>query len=142
MKLDFFNDIKPLYIGVNIKGFNIDGNFYSQIECFIRDIIPVRKLFNGQKVECYSNDGRKGKNGEFCSICRKQNQCRQRMRLMLLIAEENAETPAMLEINTNSFASLREAVEPIDEKELSKQLFCLKTEQKEKYLQIKFLPIF
>ena len=61
---------------------------------------------------------------------------------MLLIAEENAETPAMLEINTNSFASLREALEPIDEKELSKQLFCLKTEQKEKYLQINFLPIF
>jgi hypothetical protein len=142
MKLDFFNDTKPLYIGVNIKGFNIDGNFYSKIECFIRDIIPVRKLFNGKKVECYSNDSKKGKNDEFCSICRKQNQCRQRMRLMLLIAEENAETPAMLEINTNSFASLREALEPIDEKELSKQLFCLKTEQKEKYLQIKFLPIF
>ena len=61
MKLDFFNNTKPLYIGVNIKGFNIDGNSYSKIECFIRDIIPVRKLFNDKKVECYSNDGKKGK---------------------------------------------------------------------------------
>ena len=126
MKLDFFKDDKPAYIAVNSDGFIICGNAYSKLECFIRDVIPVRKLFNGKKLECYSNNGINGKNGEFCSICRKLNKCRQRMRLMLLIPEENAETPAILEINANSFDSLQKGLEPIDEKELSRQLFCIK----------------
>lgn len=142
MKLDFFNDKKPVYISVNTDGFNIGENHCSQIECFIRDIIPVRKLFNGKKLECYSNNGKTGKNREICSICRKQNKCRQRMRLMLLLHEENIETPAVLEINTNSFDSLQNALEPIDEKELPKQLFSLSLKDKDKYLQIIFSPIF
>lgn len=142
MKLNFFNDNKPVYISVNMNGFYLCEKYYSQIECFIRDIIPVRKLFYDKKLECYSNDGKTGKNGEICSICRKRNKCRQRIRMMLLINEENVETPAILEINVNSFASLQKALEPIEEKELSKQLFLLSCGNENKYLQINFSAIF
>ena len=137
-----FNESNAVYIAVNCRGFNIGGRIFDELECCIKDIIPVRKLFKGNKVECYSNDAVIGKSGEYCSLCKKRKHCRKRMRLMLLIHEENSETPAQMEINTNSFNNLREALEPIPENELSKTLINIKIEKQAKYLQLKFKPLF
>ena len=63
MNFNFFSEIKPEYIAVNNDGFTVKGKIYPELECFIREIIPVRKLFRGNKIECYSNDAKKGKNG-------------------------------------------------------------------------------
>jgi hypothetical protein len=142
MKLNPFDDIKPAYIAVNGNGFNVAEKTYSELKCFIKDIIPVRKLFRGRKMECYSNNAKKGKNGEYCALCKKRTQCRQRIRLMLLLHDEDEETPAILEINTNSHDNLRKSLEHINDDELSIQLIVLNIEKKDKYIQIQFNPIF
>jgi len=142
MKLEFFDDIKPAFIAVNANGFTIGEKAYSELQCFIRDITLVRKLFRGRKIECYSNNAKKGKNGEHCALCQKRNECKQRIRLMLLLHDEDEETPAQLEINTNSFDKLRKALEPINDDDLSSQLIILKVEKQGKYIQVQFNPVF
>ena len=114
MKFNFFDESKPAYIAVNSEGFHLNGQLFQKLECFIREIIPVRKLFNGKKIECYSNDAKKGKNEELCALCPKRMNCRQRIRLMLLLHDKQKDPlPAQLEINSNSFENLKRMLEPI-----------------------------
>ena len=61
---------------------------------------------------------------------------------MLLLHDEDEETPAQLEINTNSFDKLRKALEPINDDDLSSQLVILKVEKQGKYIQVQFNPVF
>ena len=143
MKFDFFDESKPAYIAVNSEGFHLDGKRFDTLDCFIREIIPVRKLFKGKKIECYSNDAKKGKNGELCALCPKRMKCRQRIRLMLLVHGKNDDpVPAQLEINNNSFETLKEMLEPIEKDDLSNLLVSLKIKKQNKYLQIQFNPVF
>ena len=142
MKLNLFDDIKPTYVAVNTNGFAVGEKGYRELKCFIKDITPVRKLFKGRKIECYSNNAKKGKNGEYCALCKKRNQCRQRIRLMLLVHNEDKEAPALLEINTNSLDNLRKSLEHIDDDELSTQLMVLNVEKQGKYIQVQFNPVF
>ena len=143
MNFDFFDESKPAYIAVNSDGFCLDGKLFQTLECFIREIIPVRKLFKGKKIECYSNDAKKGKGGEICALCSKRMNCRQRIRLMLLVHDKgNESVPAQLEINNNSFEPLKKMLEPIEEDDLSNLLVVLKVKKQDKYLQIQFNPVF
>ena len=142
MKLNFFNEIKPEYVAVNNDGFTVKGKLYTELKCFIREIIPVRKLFRGKKIECYSNDAKKGKNGESCILCRNRSECRPRIRLMMMLQHDDGETPAQLEINTNSFDNLRKTIEPIDENELGKQLVLLNVKKIGKFIQVQFSSLF
>ena len=143
MKFNFFKETKASYIAVNSDGFELDGKQYGQLECSIKQITPVRKLFKGKKIECYSNDAERGKNGEYCAVCAKRMNCRQRIRLMLLVntgAEE--QVPALLEINNNSFEELQKMLEPLKQEELANLLIVIGVEKQEKYLQIKFKTLF
>ncbi len=143
MNFNFFDDVKPAYIAVNSDGFTLLRKKYPKLECFIREIIPVRKLFKGKKIECYSNDAKKGKNGELCALCPKRMSCRQRIRLMLLVQVSGDEQiPAQLEINSNSFEALKKMLEPVDADDLSSLLVILEAKKQEKYLQIQFNPVF
>lgn len=143
MKFNFFDESKPAYIAVNSDGFHLDGKLFQTLECFIKEIIPVRKLFKGKKIECYSNDAKKGKNDELCALCSKRMNCRQRIRLMLLVHDKESEpVPAQLEINNNSFATLEKMLEPIEEDDLSSLLVVLEVKRQDKYLQIQFNPVF
>jgi len=143
MNLDFFDESKPAYIAVNTNGFHLNGKLYRKLECFIKEIIPVRKLFKGKKIECYSNDAKKGKSGEICALCQKRMNCRQRIRLMLLMHDkENKPVPAQLEINKNSFETLKKMLEPIEADDLSSLLVVLEVKKQDKYLQIQFNPVF
>ena len=142
MKLNPFDDIKPAYIAVNGDGFTVGEKTYSELKCFIKDIIPVRKLFRGRKIECYSNNAKKGKNSEYCTLCKKRTQCRQRIRLMLLLHDEDEETPAILEINTNSHDNLRKSLEQLSIEELPTQLIVITIEKQGKYIQVQFNPVF
>jgi len=119
------------------------GRPYAANVRFIREIIPVRKLFKGKKIECYSNDAKKGKSGEICALCPKRMNCRQRIRLILLVNDKgNESVPAQLEINTNSFEPLKKMLEPIEEDDLSNLLVALEITKQGKYLQIQFNPVF
>lgn len=142
MKLNPFDDIKPEYVAVNSNGFTVGEKAYSELKCFIKDIIPVRKLFRGRKIECYSNNAKKGKNGEYCALCKKRTQCKRRIRLMLLLYDNEEATPAILEINTNSHDNLRKSLQHINDDELSTQLIVFNVEKKDKYIQIQFNPVF
>jgi hypothetical protein len=143
MNFDFFDESKPAYVAVNGEGFHLNGRSHQKLECFIREIIPVRKLFKGKKIECYSNDAKKGRNGEICALCSKRMNCRRRIRLMLLVHDkENESVPAQLEINGNSFEALKKMLEPIKEEDLSNLLVVLEVIKQEKYLRIQFHPVF
>jgi len=143
MKFDFFDESKVAYIAVNNEGFHLNGKLYHKLECFIRDIIPVRKLFRGKKIECYSNNAQKGKNGELCALCSKRMNCRQRIRLMLMVQNDtNDPVPAQMEINSNSFEPLKKMLEPVNEEELPGLLIVLEVKKQNKYLQIQFNPVF
>jgi hypothetical protein len=144
MNFDFFDESKPAYIAVNTNGFHLNGKLYQKLECFIREITPVRKLFKGKKIECYSNDAKKGKSGETCALCSKRMNCRQRIRLMLLVHDKGNESsvPAQLEINSNSFEPLKKMLEPIEKDDLSNLLVVLEVKKQDKYLQIQFNPVF
>lgn len=143
MNFNFFNETKPAYIAVNNDGFYVHGKQYLKLECFIREITPVRKLFKGKKIECYSNDAKKGKNGEHCALCPKRINCRQRIRLMLLLQEcGNDPTPAQLEINSYSFSNLKKMIEPVKDDDLPSLLVVLEVKTQNKYLQIQFNPVF
>ena len=143
MKFNFFKEAKASYIAVNHDGFELDGKQYGQLECSIKQITPVRKLFKDKKIECYSNDAERGKNGAYCAVCAKRMNCRQRIRLMLLVntgAEE--QVPALLEINNNSFGELQKMLEPLKQEELADLLIVIGVEKQEKYLQIQFKTLF
>ena len=143
MNFDFFNDTKPAYIAVNSDGFYLNGKPFQKLECFIREIIPVRKLFKGKKIECYSNDAKKGKSAELCALCSKRMRCRQRIRLMLLVHGSNGEKiPAQLEINSNSFETLKRMLEPVKQDDLPGLLVVLEVKKQDKYIQIQFNPVF
>ena len=144
MNFDFFDESKPAYIAVNTDGFCLDGKLFQTLECFIREIIPVRKLFKGKKIECYSNDAKKGKSDELCALCSKRMNCRQRIRLMLLVHDKGNESsvPAQLEINSNSFEALKKMLEPIEKNDLASLLVVLEVKKQGKYLQIQFSPVF
>lgn len=143
MNFDFFDESKPAYIAVNSDGFRLNGQLFQTLECFIKEILPVRKLFKGKNIECYSNDAETGKNGELCAFCSKRMSCRRRIRLMLLVHDKESEpVPAQLEINNNSFETLKKMLEPIKEDDLSSLLVSLEVKKQDKYLQIQFNPVF
>lgn len=116
---------------------------YEHLECSIKQITPVRKLFKGKKIECYSNDAERGKNGEHCALCAKRMNCRQRIRLMLLVhTESQKQIPALKEINSNSFATLEKMFEPLKQEELAEMFITIEVKKQDKYLQVQFKTLF
>lgn len=143
MKFNFFKETKASYIAVSSDGFELDGKQYGQLKCLIKQITPVRKLFKGKKIECYSNDAERGKNGEYCAVCAKRMNCRQRIRLMLLVnTDAEEQVPALLEINNNSFGELQKMLEPLKQEELTDLLIVIGVEKQGKYLQVQFKTLF
>jgi hypothetical protein len=143
MITDLFDDIKPTFISMKDSNFFIAGRSYEKIEAIIQNVSSVRKLFNGNRVECYSNNAKIGKNGQYCAICSKRLQCQRRIRLMLIVQNYgNEQLPAQLEINKNSFAPLKEMLESIDVNELNKTLIAMSIKKNGRYLQVQFSPLF
>jgi len=143
MITNLFEEEKPKYLTVNKNGFILDGKLYPIINAFIENIIPVRKLFVGKNIKCYSNDAKKGKEGERCSLCQNRSRCSRRVRLMITKDNEGeCQIPSILEINQNSFKNLEKMLEKIEEGELRKTLIDIRVKQIQKYLQVFFKEIF
>jgi hypothetical protein len=142
MKCDFFKDTGPVFIAVNERGFRIGDKYTEQIQAFIREIMPVRKFFNGKTMECFSNDAKKGRNGELCALCPNRTRCRQRIRLMLVIANKEELEPAQLEINSTSFRNLKETLEPIREEELPNTLITITVVKSDGHIRVAFKTLF
>ncbi len=62
---------------------------------------------------------------------------------MLLVHVSNEEKiPAQLEINSNSFETLKRMLEPVKPDDLPGLLVVLEVKKQDKYLQIQFSPVF
>lgn len=143
MNIDFPEIQKKEYVRVSSRGFTIAGKTSRQLECFIMEISPVRKLFHGRNVECYSNDAVTGRDGQKCAACRKNYKCRPRMRLILSVDHQKQKPlTALLEINGNSFDSLKDMLADIPEDKLRDTLVRITPDSHGKHLKLLFESIF
>jgi len=139
---NLFEEEKPKFLSVNKNGFMLDGKQYQTINVLMENIIPVRKLFEGKTIKCYSNNAKIGKDGQRCILCSKKTKCSRRLRLMMLVLTDDEEVPSILEINKNSFENLKKEIENIEENNLRKTLIEMQIKQDNKYLQVFFKVIF
>jgi len=134
MNIDFLNETKLRFVAVKPKRFVIDGKGYSELEAFIEDVMSVRKLFDGRKLLCSSADGKTGKSGNHCALCRDRHKCRKRIRLMLMIQNIDEEPiPALLEINQQSFGNFKTFVDSVEPGKISTTLVQLSVGEDEKH---------
>jgi hypothetical protein len=132
------------FIAVKPNRFVIDGEGYSELQVIIEDIVSVRKFFDGRKLVCHSSDGKMGKTGRHCALCRDRFRCHKRMRMMVMVQNVDGESiPALLEINQQSFGNLKKFVDSIGEKEIASTLVMLSVGKNEKEaLTVLFATIF
>ena len=144
MNFDMLNETTLRFVAVKPKRFVIDGNGYSDLEVFIEDIIPVRKFFEGRKLRCYSADGKTGKSGRHCPLCRDRFKCRKRMRLMVMIQNIDKDpVPALLEINQQSFEHLKAFIDSVKPNQISSTIVKLSVGENEKHaITVLFATLF
>ncbi len=116
---DLFKNDAPVFVGLSGEEFTLGKTRLPNLDVSIQELKPVRKLFENKKLKCMSMDCEVGKNGRYCAICQEQFKCRRRIRIMMIVHNSRGQpSPAILEINQNSFESLKEAVEFIGENNL------------------------
>ena len=109
----------PDYVSITADRMMLGHRPVEKLAVHITDIIPVRKLFENKRTVCWSMDGRKGRHGQFCALCRDRWQCTERLRLMLIVDDDQGDDrPAILEINRHSFADLNRFIHMIGEENL------------------------
>ena len=61
---------------------------------------------------------------------------------MLLVHDsEDYQIPAQLEINNDSFRTLKKMIEPVEADDLPSKLIVLEVKKQGKYLQVQFNPV-
>jgi len=109
-----FDQTRATYIRWHHGRFRIGNRETEAIEGIIRDLIPVRKLFDGTRLDCWSINGARGRDQRLCAFCPDAARCQKRLRLHLLLrADGNAEIPAVLEVRAEAFAALDTALESL-----------------------------
>lgn len=144
MNTQMLSETQLQFVAVKPNRFVIGGKGYSELEVFIEDIMPVRKFFQGKKLVCYSSDGKTGKTGKSCPLCRDRFKCRRRMRLMIMVRNIADEpVPALLEINPQSFDHLNEFLESVEKDKISSTMVRLAVGKNEQAaLTVQFAAIF
>lgn len=144
MNVNTFQEPKLQFVAVKPNRFVIDGKGYEHLEVYIEDIFPVRKLFDGTKLICYSSDGKTGKSGKHCLLCRDRFKCQRRMRMMVMLRNIATEpVPALLEINTQSFEHLQALIDSLEPQQVASTLVKLTVGKNEKEaLTVLFAAIF
>ena len=144
MNTVMLNEAKLRFVAVKPNRLVIDGKGYSELDVLIEDILPVRKLFDGNNLLCHSSDGKTGKSGKSCPLCRDRFKCRRRMRLMIMVQSSPGDPiPALLEINPQSFDNLNAFIELVGKDKASTTLVRLSVGKNEKEaLTVIFTPLF
>ena len=101
------------FIAVRDGRLHIGADAFDKLEVFIHEIRPVRKLFDGRRLACYSLDCRTGKNGRFCEICPDRSECTRRLQLRLLYIRGERQEPAILELPKHSFRAFDELLQQV-----------------------------
>lgn len=111
---ELFQRDRPVFVGFEADRFTIGPMRRELLAGLIVDLLPLRKRFESDRLVCSSSDGRTGKNGQRCSLCRERWTCAERIRLMLLLDGIGPEpTPAVLEIGHGSFDELDRLVHSV-----------------------------
>lgn len=133
----------PIFVELsNFEEFVVGGFHARTLDISIQGLIPIRKLFVDRKLQCMSMDCEVGKKGQYCALCDKQFKCRRRIRIMMIVHNcGSMPLPAILEINQNSFESLKQAVEFIGEKNLpNKRMLVSSDYDDKKHVFLRFTP--
>jgi len=86
---------------------------YGEMTVRIVEVQPVRKLFTGRRLECFSLDCRTGKAGRLCELCAERRRCHQRLQLRLLYHDQDQDHPAILDLPRHSFQALDQCLAQI-----------------------------
>ena len=93
--MNLFRDPQPSFVSVHAEHFAIEAKSYSHLRCLIQKAQPIRKLFQHNKLVCYSMDGKIGHKREtYCVFCNDNFHCQRKIRLYppSAIQHQNPET--------------------------------------------------
>lgn len=111
-------DQRPQFISLKSGQLEFSDRRCDELLVRIQQLVVVRKRFVGRQLDCYSLDLRQGSKGTYCSLCPLRRDCHKRLRLLLLVIDEEQEQPAILEINYRSFDSLDQLIERVGRDQL------------------------
>ena len=107
-----FERLKPAYIQRRGSRLMLAGHEFDSIDVAIRDVVPVRKLFDGARLVCWSVNGSPGSGKRQCAFCPDDRRCQRRLRLNLTAhCDDGVETPAVVELRASAFDALDSALE-------------------------------
>lgn len=101
------------FVAVRDGQLHIEADAFDRLDVRIHEIRPVRKLFDGRRLVCYSLDCRTGSRGAFCEMCPDRRACSRRLQLRLLYTHDHREDPAILELSKHSFRAFDELLRQI-----------------------------
>lgn len=124
-----FDQTRPTYIRLRNGRLLVGDRECETLAVIIRDIVPVRKLFDGARLECWSVNGARGRDNRICAFCADAGRCQKRIRLHLILnGDDNAEIPAVLEVRTSAFTALDTALESVGGDDWRNMLFRISVE--------------
>jgi hypothetical protein len=107
-----FDSLKPAYIQRRGGRLLLSGREFDGLDVAVRGVVPVRKLFDGAKLVCWSVDGSPGRGKRQCAFCPDERRCQRRLRLNLVArGDDGGETPAVVELRASAFDAVDMALE-------------------------------
>lgn len=128
----FFETSRAPFITIRDAHLHVGARTYAELTAQVHEIRPVRKLFVGRTLQCYSLDCRTGKTGQFCELCAQRQRCSQRLQLRLVYRDGDQDEPAILELPRHSFDAFDQCLEQIgDLQRLPEVLILIKPVESE-----------
>jgi hypothetical protein len=107
-----FERLKPVYIQRRGRRLLLGGREFDAIDVSVRGVVPVRKLFDGSRLVCWSVDGSPGRGGRQCAFCSDGRRCQRRLRLNLAArVGDDGEIQAVAELRSTAFDAVDRALE-------------------------------
>jgi len=136
---ELFQKDRPLFVRFDQHGFRVGRSRREQLQGLITDMLPMRKRFEGRRLVCWANDGRVGRDGQRCALCRQRWNCAERVRLMLLLnGIEKDPVPAILEIGHGSFDALEQFVQTVGADNIASKRVCIRMHRTQGRLRFTF----
>jgi hypothetical protein len=130
------------FVRVGTNGFIVAGRDLKTLDIHIHSFSFMRKLFSENRISCYSMDAVTGKAGHQCCLCDWSYRCTKVIRLKIMIQNTPAPTPAMLDVNDQSFPAIEHVLETVPHEELHKTLVTATVNNQTSGLKINFKPQF
>lgn len=123
-----FDQTRPSYIRLRNGRLLVGERESETLSATIHDILPVRKLFDGTRLECWSVNGARGRDNRICAFCPDAPRCQKRLRLHLFIRDGDHDIAAVLEVRAHEFAALDTALSSLGDDAWRDMLFKISVE--------------